>query len=92
VVPYLFYWTVGFLLVVPRVLPVVWHRLVWLVHAVQAKAAAGQVAEATLGVVQIVLLLLPWVGSLLLLGMMARRPVQWLRARWSPARVSAGRS
>ncbi|MGH3866205.1 MAG: hypothetical protein ACRDQ4_08750 [Pseudonocardiaceae bacterium] len=92
VVPYLFYWAVGFLIVVPRVLPVVWHRLVWLVHAVQAKVAAGQVAEATLGVVQIFLLLLPWVGSLLLLGMMARRPVRWLRARWSPARVSAGRS
>jgi len=91
VVPYLFYWTVGFLLVVPRVLPVVGHRLVWLAHAVATKAAAGQAAEAALGVVQIVLLLLPWVGSLLLLGMMARRPVRWLLARWRPARVSAGR-
>ena len=91
VVPYLFYWTVGFLLVVPRVLPVVGHRLVWLANAVATKAAAGQAAEAALGVVQIVLLLLPWVGSLLLLGMMARRPVRWLLARWRPARVSAGR-
>jgi putative peptide zinc metalloprotease protein len=91
VVPYLFYWTIGFLLVVPRVLPVVGHRLVWLANAVGAKAAAGQMAEAALGVVQIVLLLLPWVGSLLLMGMMARRPVRWLLARWSPARVSAGR-
>jgi hypothetical protein len=44
-----------------------------------------------LGVVQIVLLLLPWVGSLLMLGMMARRPVQWLRGRWNPAAVRAGR-
>jgi putative peptide zinc metalloprotease protein len=92
VVPYLLYWLVGFLLVVPRVLPVVWHRLVWLTQAVAAKAVAGQAAEAALGVVQIVLLLLPWVGSLLLLGMMARRPVQWLLARWSPACVRAGRS
>jgi putative peptide zinc metalloprotease protein len=92
VVPYLFYWTVGFLIVVPRVLPVVWHRLVWLVHAVQVKAAAGQAAETALGVVQIFLLLLPWIGSLLMLGMMARRPVRWLLARWSSARMSAGRS
>jgi putative peptide zinc metalloprotease protein len=92
VVPYLLYWLVGFLLVVPRVLPVVWHRLVWLIHVVGTKAADGQVAEAALGVVQIVLLLLPWVGSLLLLGMMARRPVRWLLARWNPARMSAGRS
>jgi putative peptide zinc metalloprotease protein len=91
VVPYLFYWTVGFLLVVPRVLPVVGHRLAWFANAVATKAAAGQAAEAALGVVQIVLLLLPWVGSLLLLGMMARRPVRWLLARWRPARVSAGR-
>ena len=92
VVPYLFYWTVGFLIVVPRVLPVVWHRLVWLVHAVQVNAAAGQMAETALGVVQIFLLLLPWVGSLLLLGMTARRPVRWLLARWSRGRVRAGRS
>ncbi|MBV9031810.1 MAG: hypothetical protein JO364_16205 [Pseudonocardiales bacterium] len=92
VVPYLIYWMVGFLLVVPRVLPVVLHRLVWLTHAVTAKAAAGQGAEAALGVVQIILLLLPWVGSLLLLGMTARRPVRWLLARWSPARAGAGRS
>ena len=92
VVPYLLYWLVGFLLVVPRMLPVVWHRLIWLSQAVGAKAAAGQLAEAALGVVQIVLLLLPWVGSLLLLGMMVHRRVRWLLARWSPARVSAGRS
>ncbi|MGH3771424.1 MAG: hypothetical protein ACRDRW_08530 [Pseudonocardiaceae bacterium] len=92
VVPYLIYWMIGFLIVVPRVLPVVWHQLVWLIHEVGAKAGAGQGAEATLGVVQIILLLLPWVGSSLLIGMTMRRPVRWVRARWSSARVSAGRS
>jgi putative peptide zinc metalloprotease protein len=91
VAPYLLYWMVGFLLVVPQMLPVVWHRLVWLSQAVGTKAAAGQLSEAALGVVQIVLLLLPWVGSLLLLGMTVHRRVQWLLARWRPARVSAGR-
>ncbi|MGH3828601.1 MAG: hypothetical protein ACRDQX_15750, partial [Pseudonocardiaceae bacterium] len=61
VVPYLTYWMIGFMLVVPRVLPVVRDRLIWLIHTVAAKAAAGQDAETALGVVQIVLLLLPWV-------------------------------
>jgi putative peptide zinc metalloprotease protein len=91
VVPYLLYWLVGFLIVIPRVLPVVWHRLVWLIQAVRASASASHGAEAALGVVQIVLLLLPWLGSLLMLGMMARRPVKWLRGRWNPAAVRAGR-
>lgn len=96
VVPYLGYWLIGFLIVIPRVLPVVWHRLVFLIHAVGQAASASHGAEAALGVVQIVLLLLPWVGSSLMLGMMARRPVRWLRRRLapaavSPAAVSAGR-
>jgi putative peptide zinc metalloprotease protein len=92
VVPYLLYWLVGFLIVVPKVLPVVWDRLVWLCHAVAAKAAEGQIAETTLGVVQIVLLLLPWIGSLLMLGLMVRRPVRWLLARLPAARLRARRA
>lgn len=91
VVPYLLYWLVGFLIVIPRVLPVVWRRLAFLIHEVQLAAAASHAAEAALGVVQIFLLLLPWVGSLLMLGMMARRPVKWLWARWNPAAVRVGR-
>ena len=81
VAPYLAYWLVGFLIVVPQVLPVVWHRLLGLSHTVGVAATAGHTAQATLGVVQIFLLLLPWVGSLLLMGMMLRRPVKWLWVR-----------
>jgi putative peptide zinc metalloprotease protein len=87
VVPYLAYWVIGFLIVIPRVLPVVWHRLVFLCHAVGVKAAEGYIAETALGIIQIFLLLLPWVGSVLLLGMMARRPVGWLLARLRPRRA-----
>lgn len=87
VVPYLAYWLIGFLLVVPQVLPVVWNRLVELSHAVAVKAAEGHIAETTLGVVQIILLLIPWVGSLLMLGMMVRRPVRWLLTRSPVARL-----
>lgn len=91
VVPYLGYWLIGFLIVLPRVLPVVWNRLVWLIHAVDVAVSANHGAEAALGVVQIVLLLLPWVGSSLMLGMMLRRPLRWLRRRGTPAAVHAGR-
>lgn len=92
VVPYLLYWLIGFLIVVPKVLPVVWHQLIRLGQAVGAQAAQGHIAETALGVVQIILLLLPWVGSLLLLGMMARRPVQWLLGRFQRIGLGAGRS
>jgi putative peptide zinc metalloprotease protein len=92
VVPYLLYWLIGFLIVVPKVLPVVWQQLVRLCQAVGAQASEGHIAETALGVVQIILLLLPWVGSLLLLGMMARRPVRWLLARVQRVGLGAGRS
>ncbi|MBV8995344.1 MAG: hypothetical protein JO287_16975 [Pseudonocardiales bacterium] len=92
VVPYLGYWLVGFLIVIPKVLPVVWNRLVELSHAVAVKAAEGHIAETTLGIVQIILLLIPWVGSLLMLGMMVRRPVRWLLTRSPVARLRAGRT
>ncbi len=92
VVPYLLYWLIGFLLVIPKVLPVVWARLVELSRAVAAAAAHGQIAETTLGIVQIILLLIPWVGSLLMLGLMLRRPVRWLLTRSPMARLRAGRA
>jgi putative peptide zinc metalloprotease protein len=92
VVPYLGYWLIGFLWVIPKVLPVVWDRLVYLCRAVGAAAAEGHIAETTLGVVQVILLLIPWVGSLLMLGMMVRRPVRWLLTRSPIARLRAGRA
>jgi putative peptide zinc metalloprotease protein len=92
VVPYLAYWLIGFLLIIPKVLPVVWDRLVYLSHAVAAKAAEGNIAETTLGIVQIVLLLIPWVGSLLMLGLVLRRPVRWLLTRSPLARLRVRRA
>ncbi len=92
VAPYLGYWLIGILIVIPRVLPVVWHQLTHLSNAVVAAARAGHAPEAALGVVQIILLLLPWVGSLLLLGILAHRPVQAAMTRWRLARVHGGQS
>jgi putative peptide zinc metalloprotease protein len=92
VVPWLLYWVVGFVIVAPRVLPVVWARLVGLNQGVGAAAAVGSVAEVTLGVIQILLLLLPWAGSLLMLRMVVRGPLRLVLARWGPAWLRVGRS
>ncbi|MGH3837653.1 MAG: hypothetical protein ACRDSF_18420, partial [Pseudonocardiaceae bacterium] len=92
VVPAILYWVIGFLIVVPQVMPVVWDRLWELGSLTGAAAAAGSVAEATLGVIQMIMLLLPWVGGLLLLGMIMHGPLRWALARWGPARLRARRS
>ncbi|MGH3857053.1 MAG: hypothetical protein ACRDR6_26940, partial [Pseudonocardiaceae bacterium] len=55
VVPSLVYWVIGFVIVVPRVLPVVWTRLVESSHTVSAAAAAGNIAQATVNVVDIIM-------------------------------------
>jgi putative peptide zinc metalloprotease protein len=85
VVPSIAYWVIGFLIVVPRVLPVVGHRLLDLTAAVGADAAAGNFADATLDAVDLLLLVLPWIGSLLLLTMIVRWPLKEIWVRWSPA-------
>jgi putative peptide zinc metalloprotease protein len=87
VAPSLLYWVAGFVIVLPQLLPVLWHRLIWLIHAVSTAAATGQPALATLAAVDVLLLLLPCAGSLLLLGMIARGPVQWILARCTPTRL-----
>jgi putative peptide zinc metalloprotease protein len=92
VVPWLLYWVVGFALVAPQVFPAVLHRVGDLGHTVPRLATAGHVAETTVGVIQIFLLLLPWAGSLLLLGMIVHDPLRWVLSRWAAARVQAGRS
>jgi putative peptide zinc metalloprotease protein len=91
VVPAILYWVIGFLIIVPQVFPVVWDRLWELGSLTGAAAAGGSVAEATLGVIQIVLLVLPWIGGLLLLGMLLHGPLRWALARWGPARLRVRR-
>jgi putative peptide zinc metalloprotease protein len=92
VVPWLLYWVVGFVMVAPRVLPAVLHRVGELGHTVVALATAGQVAATTVSVIEIFLVLLPWAGSLLLLGMIVHDPLRWALSRLAVGRVQAGRS
>jgi putative peptide zinc metalloprotease protein len=88
-VPVLLFWVIGFVIVVPQVLPVVWERLRELGAATGAAVATGSVVETTLGVIQIALLMLPWVGSLLVLGMAMNGLLRWALARWGPERSGA---
>jgi putative peptide zinc metalloprotease protein len=80
--PYLLYWTVGFLIIVPQVLPVVWYRLTELSQEMTTATESHHTATAALSLVKITLLLLPWVGSSLMLSMMVRRPAQRLWRRY----------
>jgi putative peptide zinc metalloprotease protein len=91
VVPSLLYWLIGFIIVMPYVLPVVWRQLIESSQTVGTAATAGHVAEAILGAVQILLLLLPWAGGLLLLGMLASGPARWVWAHCCPARLQGRR-
>jgi putative peptide zinc metalloprotease protein len=92
VVPALLYWVIGFLIVVPQVFPVVWDRMLQLGSLTGAAAATGSVAETVLGGIQIVLLLLPWAGGLLLFCMIMHRPLRWALIRLAPTRLRVGRS
>jgi putative peptide zinc metalloprotease protein len=90
VVPSLLYWVIGFAIVAPQVLPVLWHQLIWLIQAVSTALATGQLAIAALGAVNVLLLLLPCLGALLLLGMIVRDAVCWLLARYGQAQLRKG--
>jgi len=83
VVPVLAYFLIWFLIIAPLVLPVVWDSLQALAGNAAAAVRAGQSAAATLGIVQIFLLLLPWIGITLILISLGRRiwhgAVSWLQ-------------
>ncbi|MHA6795221.1 hypothetical protein ACVGVM_17170 [Pseudonocardia bannensis] len=62
VIPFLLYFVVLIAVVVPLVLPMVWRSLVTLAGGIADAVRAGQVAAGALGVLQVVLLVLPWAG------------------------------
>ncbi|MBA2309418.1 MAG: hypothetical protein H0W01_09015, partial [Pseudonocardiales bacterium] len=90
VIPTLAFYLVVFLLLAPRILPVVWDGVLELLTAVDAAARAGEVATTTLGVFQLVLLLLPWLGTVLITAMIGGMLRRHAVARWGRGRVRAG--
>jgi putative peptide zinc metalloprotease protein len=89
VVPTLLGYAVAFLVAVPRVLPAAWRATLEYLRGLDAAARAGDVVATTLGVCQLFLLALPWLGTVLvlwsLIGMLPRR----VAARWGGGRISA---
>lgn len=69
-VPLLLFYLVTFLLVVPRVLPLVWDVLLEYQSRMEAAMRAGDVTTVALSVFQLLLMLLPWVGAALVVAML----------------------
>ncbi len=85
-VPVLTYYLVVLLLVLPRVLPVLWQAALAYGDGMQAALGRGDLTQVVLSVLQLVLLLLPWVGAALILGMfwqLLRRIVVGRGWRWA---------
>ncbi|MHC1560216.1 hypothetical protein ACR9E3_14775 [Actinomycetospora sp. C-140] len=85
VIPFLSWWVVLFVVLAPELAPAAWDALGAQAATVVREAAALRPAGALLAVVQIVLLVLPWVSGTVLAVNLARRllraPVRALRRR-----------
>jgi putative peptide zinc metalloprotease protein len=85
VIPTLFLWLVAILVAVPRLLPAAWQASLEYLQRLDAAARRGDVLTTTLGVLQLLLLALPWVGLALILwsltSVVVRRPVSLIADR-----------
>ncbi|WP_142025786.1 hypothetical protein [Blastococcus colisei] len=88
VVPVLTLYLVAFLIAVPRLLPAAWEATLEYLRRLDAAARTGDVAVTTLGVFQLLLLALPWIGVGLILWSLAGLLHRVLAARWRWARMS----
>jgi putative peptide zinc metalloprotease protein len=73
VIPFLLYFLILILVIAPRALPVVWAQLVHIGQAVGHATLAGELMMVVLGVIQMILLVLPWLGAALIFGMLGHR-------------------
>lgn len=87
VIPALIYLLLPFIILAPRILPVVWDSLLQRGPTVAAAAQDGQLASAVVGVIQMFLLVLPWAAITLILAMMGRQLVRGVRG-WHRRRVA----
>ncbi|MER7015602.1 hypothetical protein ABT324_29560 [Saccharopolyspora sp. NPDC000359] len=84
VIPCLAYWIIGFLVLAPYVLPVVWQALGTHWDAVGGAVRDGDAATAVVGVLRMFLLVLPWAGMALVLYNLGRSLTRRIR-RWRTA-------
>ena len=81
VVPLLAYWLIWFLVLLPRILPVVWGAMGALVARMTTAMSAGAPAEFTLAAINLGLLLLPPIGMTMIWSSMLRRTIVAIRSR-----------
>ncbi|MGH3937827.1 MAG: hypothetical protein ACRDTG_04205 [Pseudonocardiaceae bacterium] len=95
VIPALVYFLVPFIFLAPYVLPVVWAALLERGSVVGNAMQSGEAALAMVNMIQMFLLVLPWAGMTLILGMMLtqlfRAGHAWRRRYWRPGRHAAVR-
>jgi hypothetical protein len=71
---------------------VVWDALLQGGPAVADAALDGHTAAAVLGAIQLVLLVLPWAGAILIFWMMGRQLIRAVRGYWHRRRTMAAGS
>jgi putative peptide zinc metalloprotease protein len=82
VVPTLLFYFVAFLVAAPRLLPAASHATLGYVQRLGAAAREGDVVATVLGVFQLLVLALPWVGMALILKSLLGLLGRVLLARW----------
>jgi putative peptide zinc metalloprotease protein len=75
-IPTLLAFLVAFLIALPRVLPVVWDAFLRQLEGVDTALRGGAVTSTTVGVLEVGLLILPWVGVVLVSACSGNRSVR----------------
>ncbi|SOE03255.1 hypothetical protein [Blastococcus haudaquaticus] len=81
-VPLLTFYLVVFLLVLPRALPYVWQAVLEYQRTVEGAMQNGDIGTLSLSVLQFVLLVLPWLGTVLMATLTYRMVQPLLARRW----------
>jgi putative peptide zinc metalloprotease protein len=87
VVPTLLCYLAVFLVLLPSALPVVWQAFLDYVDTLDTALRTGDVLTSAVGVFQLLLLVLPWVGAVLMTGLIGGQLRQVAVARWGWAWV-----
>ncbi|MFD2092376.1 hypothetical protein [Blastococcus deserti] len=90
VVPTLLFWLAVLLVALPRLLPAAWHALLDYLQVLDRAARDGAIVTTTVGVTELMFLLLPWAGGAMALWMLVTVAARPLAARSGLARVGTG--
>lgn len=89
-IPTLLFYLVAFLLVLPRALAVAARELGGFLSALETAVHAGQVPQVIYGVFDVLLLLLPWLGTVMITATIAGRLRRAAVTRWGRGRLPSG--